>query len=123
MESRIIKGRQSVWLASYYGAEDLINQQDACDRVAFLSPDTEDFTSYTKVGEADVTIYLASADEIQAGKVATLRAELKAKREAAAAEFMRIEDEISKLLAVTYEAPADVLISADEKQALLEGAS
>lgn len=61
---------------------------------------------YTEVGFGEVTVTIVSADQILAGKVGALRAELAKDRIESQARQNALIDKINKLEALTYEPTA-----------------
>ena len=60
---------------------------------------------YTLVGHADVSVTIASTDQIIGGKVASLRAELEKDRADSQMRQNGLIDQINKMEALAYEAP------------------
>lgn len=62
---------------------------------------------YTKVGTAEITLTIFSADTMVANKVEALRAEKKKVQAEAAMRANEIDGQIQNLLAITYQPAAD----------------
>jgi len=98
----------SVWISEYSKHDGTTLQEiDSIDGVAFFRVGADMRKhGYTHVGEADVTVTIASADAITNSKVSSLRAELEKDRADSQMRQNRLIDKINKLEALTYEPTA-----------------
>lgn len=105
---RTITGQAVAWLSQHGNPRDLNAEADAVVARVYYTSQTNDMSDqgWTRIGVADITLTLATEDEIVAGKVECLRVEQKAIRARAEAENTRIEGAIQKLLAIGFDAPA-----------------
>ena len=93
----------SVWISQYsqFDAQSL-QQTDSIGGLVIAPYDMTE-SGYTHVGEADVTITIASPDQIIGNKVASLRAQLESDRAESQRRQNELIDKINKLEALTYE--------------------
>ena len=101
MNAPIVKRTKTgAWLTSYGGVmpADLhkLDGDDLIDRLAYSSQDMTD-QGWVRVGEADITVTLASVEARTADTIAALRRKQGELQSAAT----RIEGEIQKLLSIT----------------------
>jgi len=97
------KTTAKVWVysASHHDAKSL-QDSDSLDGMHIANHVSE---GWTHVGEADVTITVASPDQIVNNKVASLRAELGRDRAESQRRQNQMMEKINQLEALTYEAP------------------
>ena len=97
----------TVWI-SKYSDHDAISLQSVSDISGLAICHGEASLAevgYTLVGHADVSVTIASTDEIIGGKVASLRAELEKDRADSQMRQYGLIDQINKMEALAYEAP------------------
>lgn len=97
----------NVWIGQYSGHDaDSLQTIDNISDVSLLDP-SFDFSDsgYTKVGTGTVTVEIASKDEIVAGKVGALRAELERDRADSQVRQNALIRKIGELEALTFDAP------------------
>ena len=101
--SQKITGTVKAWLQQYSD----IGPHNICEvtepwRFAFSNLDMKQ-AGWTEVGEATITVRLTfNQEQMVANKVDTLRAQVSKLRAEAEFEASRLEDQIQKLLAISY---------------------
>ena len=97
----------SVWINSYsrHDAQSLQSPSDTND-LCIWEADYQGMDGYTRVGFGEVTITIASKDEIITGKVESLRAELERDRADSQVRQNALIRKIGELEALTYEPSA-----------------
>ena len=97
----------SVWISSS-SRHDAISLQSASDVEGLIIWEStfEGMDGYTRVGTGQITIDIASKDEIITGKVESLRSELAKDRAESQARQNALIRKISELEALTYEPAA-----------------
>lgn len=106
--SHTFKAPVSVWI-SQYSLHDADSLQQTTSMEGMTIGDVDENLSglkYTKVGFGTVEITIASKDEIIAGKVEALRAELQKDRADSQARQNALMRKISELEALTYSGAA-----------------
>jgi hypothetical protein len=95
----------SVWI-SQYSHHDAASLQtvSSADGLVLWEGDQKPMEGYTKIGKGEVTITIASRDEIVTGKVDSLRADLAKDRAESQVRQNALMQKISELEALTYEA-------------------
>jgi len=107
MTDKVMTAQTRAWFSSdSRGPDDLAAPDaDAINRMTFASNDMTRY-GWSLIGEAMITVHIGNTDTLVANKVAALRCELTTVRAAAEMQATQIEAKISKLLAITYTAPA-----------------
>ena len=97
----------SVWI-NQYSQHDAVSLQSANSVTGLViwGPEFPATEGYTRVGSGEVTITIASKDEIITGKVESLRSELAKDRAESQARQNALIRKISELEALTYEPSA-----------------
>jgi len=97
----------SVWISEYSSHDGTtIQEVDNIGELSLFRVGAEmQKYGYTHVGEAKVSVTIASADAITNSKVSSLRAELEKDRAESQLRQNQIIDKINKLEALTYDAP------------------
>lgn len=102
--SREITTTSKAWITNYsdIGPHNIMEQP--ANRFAFTDPNSDmKSAGWTEIGEATITIKVTfNEEQMVANKVATLRAQVSKLRAEAEFEATRLEDQIQKLLAITY---------------------
>lgn len=102
---RTISGKTKAWFAgSTYGPEDLNGMSDEVlgRVVAYSSNLNMAEHGWSLIGDAEITLHVEDEDTLIANKVQGLRGELARVRAESQAKETRIEEQIQKLLAITY---------------------
>lgn len=99
------KTTAKVWISTYshHDAASL-QKADSLNGICVAEVSMTD-SGYTHVGEADITVTIATPNQITGNKVASLRAELEKDRAESQRRQNQMVDKINKLEALTYEAP------------------
>jgi hypothetical protein len=97
----------AVWLSDY-SLHDADTLQKATDikGITVLEPNFNPGDGYTRVGVGEITITIATKDEIMAGKVESLRAELAKDRANSQLRQNALIRKIGELEALSYEPSA-----------------
>jgi hypothetical protein len=105
----------TAWLPSFNTVTslmDAVRKANALRVVDLLTLTSTDMSKgsdpYALVGEAEVRVTIKTPDELVAAQVKALNAELEAVRIESAQRQAMLLEKISKLQALTYEAPAEV---------------
>jgi hypothetical protein len=104
-----ITGTCAVWLNEFHTPAEILDYLDAgntcraLDVMCFYgSPELEKFSSYARIGEAQVTVTLLPRDKQTAMAVQALNAKLQELRAAYQQKQQEIMDQISRLQAIEY---------------------
>jgi hypothetical protein len=107
MKTRTITSKADAYTARWGpSSEDLLTLTDATELYFLAVGAMHAPEGWSKVGTATITVEIADTDALIANKVESLKAELQAHRSNSQVKENELQDKISKLLAITYEATA-----------------
>jgi hypothetical protein len=107
MKTRTITSKADAYTASWGpGPAELMTLANASELFFLSAGSIHAPDGWSKVGTAAITVEIADTDALIANKVESLKAELQAHRSNSQVKENELQDKISKLLAITYEATA-----------------
>lgn len=112
MTARTITGEINAYLSSFwfeYDQNPFARPEEWLIERALLAKSVKDAADWICIGTAKLSIELVGADEITANQVQAIREQIERVHVDAASKVAVLEDQLKKLLALTYDKPSGIV--------------